>query len=351
MIARPFLRPALAATLLFAVTGTAQAACTLWDASPTSALPTDTSGQQLTFVASVGCEGLLVSVGDWSTTPVVGKSLGSAHVYRASMSAADWKTLVSPDDLTFTWTITGWTRTGDVSHLTTTNELDYDGDGWTRSEGDVGRCDHDATLNPRNTDCDGPDPVYPQTYIQMDELMSPPSSGANVLPWSDKLQIETDTSLAMQVKLHMDAYPSRGECVIQDGTIGARWALGVDETGQMFLFYELRSGSGMVFGSGSAGYVSADLTDGVDHTVTLTRDTDGHWASYVDGDTAYTTATNTTAYSFTKPTLMFDDGINTCHWTTGTVDAVRVWNGGEYLLPSLLNADDAFFTFVATPGY
>jgi hypothetical protein len=351
MIASPILRPVLAAALLFALTGTAHAACTIWDAAPTSALPTDASGQQLTFVASSGCEGLLVSVGDWSTTPVMGRSLGMAHLYRVSLTMADWQLLVSPQDTTFSWTITGWTRTGDVSHVTTTNELDYDGDGWTRNEGDVGRCDHDAALNPRNTDCDGPDPVSPQTYIHFDELMAPPSSGANVLPWSDKLQIETDTSIAIQFKVRIDTAPSSGECILQHGVSNpGRWVVGIGTTGAAFFGYQFRAGTVFsVFGSGVN--ASGDLTDGLDHTVTITRDPDGNWASYVDDDTAYATVTNTTAFSFTTETRMFDDEVNTCHWTSGTLDAVRVWNGGDYPIPSALDVDDAFFTFVATPGY
>ena len=125
--------------------------------------------------------------------------------------------------------------------------------------------------------------------------------------------------------------------------------MGIDTTGQVFFGQEFDAGFGGVFGSDI--HVTEDLTDGLEHTVTITRDTDGHWATYVDGDTPYLTATNTTAYRSARATLMFDDGIDTCHWTKGTVDAVRVWNGGDYLLPSALDNDDAFFAFVATPGY
>ena len=226
MIARPIVRAVLAASLLCVFTGTAHASCTIWDPAPTSALPTDATGQQLTFVASPGCEGLLVSVGDWSTAPTMGRSVGMAHVYRVSLTAADWKELVSPHDTVFSWTITGWTRTGDATHVITTNELDYDMDGWTRSEGDVGRCDHDTRLNPRNTNCDGADTIGPQTYMHFDELMAPPSSGAIVLPWSEKLQIDTHTSIAIQVRVRIDAYPDAGECVLQHGVINSRLGRG-----------------------------------------------------------------------------------------------------------------------------
>ena len=32
--------------------------------------------------------------------------------------------------------------------MTTTNEIDFDADGWTRSDGDVGKCDLESTINP-----------------------------------------------------------------------------------------------------------------------------------------------------------------------------------------------------------
>jgi hypothetical protein len=190
----------------------------------------------------------------------------------------------------------------------------------------------------------------PDTYLSFDELRAPPARGAIILPWSENFQIKADTSIAIQVKLNISTYPRAGECVFQHGVSAGRWGMGIKTGGQFGMGYQFSAGPIVsVFGSGVD--PTGDLTDGLDHTITITRDPSGNWASYVDSDTPYATATNTTELSFHRPTRMFDDELGTCHWTDGTVQAVRIWNGGTYTVPSALDNDDAVFKYVASAGY
>ena len=57
--------------------------------------------------------------------------------------------MVDGSTTTFTWSITAYGPGGSpIAEVKTTNEFDLDFDGWTRSDGDVGKCDRSFEINP-----------------------------------------------------------------------------------------------------------------------------------------------------------------------------------------------------------
>ena len=143
----------------------AEAACEITDVAPTGVIPTTTTGPQFSFVATMDCTDLTFEsiVGSYEY-PGPGVLLDSDHrLFRASLTAAQWHALAISDAITFRWTVSG-KGPRSFTHVTTVNELDIDGDGWTRSEGDVAACDLRPASNPAadevcdngiDDDCDG----------------------------------------------------------------------------------------------------------------------------------------------------------------------------------------------------
>jgi hypothetical protein len=138
----------------------AHAACHFSGLEPTDPLPTRLGGQSFTFIASNECLTLEFSVeGSMLTkTPTPGDRVGSiARHYDVRLTRSEWN-LISARARTISWTITGTDSAGVVTDASMTNELDSDFDGWTRTDGDVGMCDHDAATNPGVVEvCDGVD--------------------------------------------------------------------------------------------------------------------------------------------------------------------------------------------------
>jgi hypothetical protein len=157
MNASPFVRSIIAAGALALHVGAAQAACVIDAATPTGVLPTDAVGQDFSFVATDDCATLRFSVigSTFTRVPDVGAAVGTdRHRYSVSLSGVQWQSVTPPSVTTFRWRITGRTSTGVVTQVTTTNELDTDGDGWTRTGGDVGICDRQVANNPgADEDC------------------------------------------------------------------------------------------------------------------------------------------------------------------------------------------------------
>jgi hypothetical protein len=143
------------------------AACDITGAMPTTVLPTvPMGGQKFSFVATDDCTRLSFWArgGTHHRTPRPGEALpGGRHRYYVALSQDEWLGLTHPDQTKFTWTVSG-RYGGAATSVTTTNELDFDGDGWTRSAGDIGACDRAPRRNPGvaevcdngiDDDCDG----------------------------------------------------------------------------------------------------------------------------------------------------------------------------------------------------
>jgi hypothetical protein len=161
MTTRLFQRISLVATsLLIFGTPTARGACTIADVHPTATLPTPMSnGERFIFEASADCASVEFTSGAFSAIPVPGPRGGSGpRQYHVNVRPSVWNRLVRGSDATFEWTVRGWTTAGVLTEVTTTNELDFDEDGWTRSEGDDRACDYDPARHPRAQEmCDGID--------------------------------------------------------------------------------------------------------------------------------------------------------------------------------------------------
>jgi hypothetical protein len=161
MIARRLSPFALVAAALVTLgTSVARAECTISNPAPTTTLPvvvSDGDGERFVFSASADCVTLEFTSGAFSATPVRGPRPGPGpHTYHVNLGFPVWKSLVDRRDTTFEWTVTGTTIDGVVTAVTTTNQLDSDHDGWTRSEGDVGACDYETAARPdRSEVCDG----------------------------------------------------------------------------------------------------------------------------------------------------------------------------------------------------
>jgi hypothetical protein len=151
-------RPRLVAVgLLFLGSGAARAACEITGTMPTGVLPTMAMGQTFTFVATNDCTTLAFRAqgGAITKNPRAGMPLaGDRRRYAVALTASEWGAVATSDDETFEWTVSG-RFAGATTRVMTTNELDFDGDGWTRSDGDEGACDLAADQNPDATeDCD-----------------------------------------------------------------------------------------------------------------------------------------------------------------------------------------------------
>jgi hypothetical protein len=158
MTKRLFQQVSFVATALVVFgTSTARAVCTIADVHPTATVPTPWSGdgERFIFEASADCVSVEFTSGAFSATPVPGPRGGSGGQYHVNVRPSVWNRLVRASDTTFEWTVKGWTTAGVLTEVTTTNELDFDGDGWTRRGGDDHTCDYDPARHPGATEtCD-----------------------------------------------------------------------------------------------------------------------------------------------------------------------------------------------------
>ena len=129
-------------------------ACEITRPEPTDVIPTVPS-QPFSFVATTDCTTLSFSGGGIVKTPRPGRMMSpTRRRYTVSLTMAEWNLVASSRAATFVWTVTGRTGTTRPTRATTTNQLDFDADGWTRSEGDL-LCDLDDTRNPGTVDVMG----------------------------------------------------------------------------------------------------------------------------------------------------------------------------------------------------
>jgi hypothetical protein len=158
MNAHSFFCSTIVVSLLFSARA-ANAACEINGARPSVPLPTMNRGQEFLFVATDDCERLRFKVPGFIRHAAPGPDLGSNHrTYKVALTESEWNSLVDPSDTTFRWSIVGVTNAGVMTQVWMRNELDFDHDGWTRSEGDVGACDDSTTVNPGVAEiCDGID--------------------------------------------------------------------------------------------------------------------------------------------------------------------------------------------------
>jgi hypothetical protein len=157
----------VAAGLLAAAPGVARAACAITMSMPTGTVPTTAVGQTFTFVATDDCTTLswVGQNGVVSKMPRRGMAVGTTrHRYSVMLTSAEFELLLDPMYDTLTWRVTGRDAMGAFTRVTTTNEIDVDHDGWTRTAGDAGECDAAADQNPGENevcgnaideDCDG----------------------------------------------------------------------------------------------------------------------------------------------------------------------------------------------------
>ncbi len=136
--------------------GAAQAACFINGLAPTDTVPTTSSGgQTFTFVATTDCTTLRFSAQDRTVmkTPVRGMLLlPGVHRYSVTLTPSEWESLVGPFETTLDWRIVGTDATGGSINRQVRNEIDVDGDGWLRTNGDFGDCDSDPAQHPGATE-------------------------------------------------------------------------------------------------------------------------------------------------------------------------------------------------------
>jgi hypothetical protein len=145
----------LATAFLLFATGAAHAACSIDEASasPTTdeVLPTMDPGQGFSVVATGDCRTLVFSVQDTTLTkiPTRGPGPPTDRTYRVFLTQSELGSVIDRSTTILTWSITAYGPGGlPLEQVTTTNEIDLDYDGWTRSDGDVGKCDLSSTINP-----------------------------------------------------------------------------------------------------------------------------------------------------------------------------------------------------------
>ena len=146
----------LATAFLLFATGAAHADCVIDEASVTPSadevLPTTNPGQEFSFIATRDCRTLIFSVQDTALTkiPTGGRGAGTDLTYRVFLTESELRSVIDESTTTLTWSITAYGPAGrfPIAEVTTTNEIDFDEDGWTRSDGDVRRCDRSSSINP-----------------------------------------------------------------------------------------------------------------------------------------------------------------------------------------------------------
>jgi hypothetical protein len=120
--------PAISTWVLFLASRAASADCHITGMRPTVALPTMVRGQAFSFVASDDCETLRFSIRGTSITrvPVHGTrpDTPGSTTYKVELDEREWNQVVAESGSTLTWVVTGRTHGGDVTRVSTTNDID-----------------------------------------------------------------------------------------------------------------------------------------------------------------------------------------------------------------------------------
>lgn len=143
--------------LLLALLPDAHAACALSVPAPTSTLTASTS---FTFLATTDCVSTSFQVIGFAgtITPTSAGVVAGKNKWSVTPTAAQWSLWTGSSKTTLQWKATGTPASGPAVTLTTTNQLDLDSDGYTRTAGDTGSCDATSTVNPGVAEtCDGVD--------------------------------------------------------------------------------------------------------------------------------------------------------------------------------------------------
>ncbi len=100
--------------------------CVIFGMRPTAALPTTSSGQELSFLASADCVTLRLSIRGTglSWRPRGGSAGGPGpSTYRVVLNDEEWDQAVALSGSSLTWVVTGTASDGTVTRVETTNDL------------------------------------------------------------------------------------------------------------------------------------------------------------------------------------------------------------------------------------
>jgi hypothetical protein len=116
--------------ILVLASRTASADCFIHGMRPTDtvALPTTSSGQEFSFIASDDCATLRLSIRGTglSWRPKGGGPTGPGpSTYRVVLTDEEWDEVVAVSGPTLTWVVTGTTSDGTVTRVSTTNEIQH----------------------------------------------------------------------------------------------------------------------------------------------------------------------------------------------------------------------------------
>ena len=137
----------------------AQAACTVTAMSPGNG-STVTSKPTFSFQMTADCISPLVRIRGFSdiNVPTYAGMVGSDYLMTFTPSDFAWDGWTPDRGNAVQWSVTANYAGGTYHTSNAVVELDLDGDGWTRRDGDSGDCDDDAGINPGEVDvCDGID--------------------------------------------------------------------------------------------------------------------------------------------------------------------------------------------------
>jgi hypothetical protein len=115
-----------ASFVLVLASRTASADCVIFGMRPTVALPTMSSGQEFSFLASDDCATLRFSIRGTglSWRPKSGGPTGPGpYTYRVVLTDEEWDEVKAFSGPTLTWVVTGTTIDGAVTRVSTTNEI------------------------------------------------------------------------------------------------------------------------------------------------------------------------------------------------------------------------------------
>jgi hypothetical protein len=269
MRVRPIVPWLVLIVAILVVPRAASAACILARPSPTEAVPTQPNGQRFSFVATNDCETLEFTV-DGSTiskVPTPGAPVGfGARQYSVALSADELTSITGSSATTVAWTITGATASGETVPLATTNEIDLDGDGSTRTGSDCD--DADGDVFPGATElCDDVRQDCSNADWALDEGVATfyPASGGWE-DWTAELAAGMSGAPAL-VDLSDD-----GELVICDGT----WYVDLYVTGHDVAITGLHGSAYTVLSGGGETAVLEVVQDSTDVVATGLTMTDGN---------------------------------------------------------------------------
>lgn len=196
----------LRAMLLFGIAGwsaPAWATCTISNLNPGSGT-TLTRLEPFSYLLTTDCVSSQVAVvGNPGTiAPTSAGTVAGRNRMRLVPTAAQWARWTAASRATIVWRVTATDRSGATVEASATVQLDLDADGYTRTSGDSGGCDSDATRNPGVTewcdgvdnDCDGTADESLTTYAHLDADGDGYGVGPYTLVCSDDPRYVTDSS-------------------------------------------------------------------------------------------------------------------------------------------------------------